>query len=168
MVFTLLQWLTLWRYAVLFCFCHLKKRVHLLIYLLIYFIYLKSDPHLPKKFFKIFFNDSPSKMMKNSFYFILKALFVLKIFKGATKSHFAHYSFVVFILFNTGLRKSAFSTSSFRKLVSVLSFCAFCLFCLLCVEFDVIFINFTTFAKSLFIMVSRNLCFCSHLWETVC
>ena len=27
------------------------------------------------------FNDSPSKLMKNAFYFILKALFVLKIFK---------------------------------------------------------------------------------------
>ena len=28
----------------------------------------------------ICFNDSPSKMMENAFYFILKALFVLKIF----------------------------------------------------------------------------------------
>ena len=37
-------------------------------------------------------------------------------FKGATKSYFTHYSFVVFILFNTGLCKSAFSTNSFRKL----------------------------------------------------
>ena len=27
------------------------------------------------------FKDSPSKMMKNAFYYILKALFVLKIFK---------------------------------------------------------------------------------------
>ena len=34
-----------------------------------------------KKAFFICFNDSPSKMMKNAFYFILKALFVLKIFK---------------------------------------------------------------------------------------
>ena len=84
----------------------------------------------------------------------------LKYLKGATKSCFAHCSFVVFILFNTGLRKSAFSTNSFRKLVSIL---AFCLFCLLCVEFDVIFMNFITFAQSLFIMVSRNLCFCSDL-----
>ena len=33
-----------------------------------------------KKIF-IWLNDSPSKMMKNVFYFILKALFVLKIFK---------------------------------------------------------------------------------------
>ena len=31
--------------------------------------------------FLICFNDSPSKMMKNEFYCILKALFVLKIFK---------------------------------------------------------------------------------------
>ena len=42
---------------------------------------LKSDSHLPKKTFFIWFNDSPSKMMKNAFYFISKALFVLKIFK---------------------------------------------------------------------------------------
>ena len=40
---------------------------------------LKSDSDLPKKIF-ICFNDSPSKMMKNAF-FILKALFVLKIFE---------------------------------------------------------------------------------------
>ena len=33
-----------------------------------------------KKFF-ICFNESPSKMMKNAFNFILKAFFVLKIFK---------------------------------------------------------------------------------------
>ena len=43
-------------------------------------IHLNSDSHLPKKFF-VCFNDSPSKVMKNAFYFILKALFVLKIFK---------------------------------------------------------------------------------------
>ena len=29
----------------------------------------------------IYFNDSPLKMMENSFYLILKALFVFKIFK---------------------------------------------------------------------------------------
>ena len=34
-----------------------------------------------KKIFFIPFNDSPSKMMKNAFEFILKALFGLKIFK---------------------------------------------------------------------------------------
>ena len=45
-------------------------------------ISLKSNSYLPKKnIFFICFNDSPSKMMKNAFYFILKALFVLKIFK---------------------------------------------------------------------------------------
>ena len=42
---------------------------------------VKSCSHLPKKGFLIVFNDSPSKMMKNAFYFILKALFVLKMFK---------------------------------------------------------------------------------------
>ena len=42
---------------------------------------LKSGSHLPKKICFICFNDSPSKVMKNAFYFILKALFVLKIFK---------------------------------------------------------------------------------------
>ena len=41
---------------------------------------LKSDTHLSKKSF-IGFNESPLKMMKNAFYFILKAFFVLKIFK---------------------------------------------------------------------------------------
>ena len=40
---------------------------------------LKSDSDLPKKI--ICFNDSPSKMMKDAFYFILKALLVLKVFK---------------------------------------------------------------------------------------
>ena len=42
-------------------------------------IQLKPDSHLPKKI--IYFNDSPLKMMKNAFYFILKALFGLKIYK---------------------------------------------------------------------------------------
>ena len=41
---------------------------------------LKSDPHLPKKKFTCF-NNTPSKKMKNAFHFILKALFILKIFK---------------------------------------------------------------------------------------
>ena len=44
-------------------------------------IVLRSGSYLPKKNFFISFNDSPSKMMKNAFYFILKALFALKIFK---------------------------------------------------------------------------------------
>ena len=41
---------------------------------------LKLDSHPPQKIF-ISFNDSPLKMMKNPFYFILNALFVRKIFK---------------------------------------------------------------------------------------
>ena len=43
-------------------------------------ITLKSDSHLPKKCV-ICFSESPLKTIKNAFYFILKALFVLKIFK---------------------------------------------------------------------------------------
>ena len=39
-----------------------------------------SCSHLPKNSF-MSFNESPLKMMENGFYFILKALFVLKIFK---------------------------------------------------------------------------------------
>ena len=42
-------------------------------------------------------------------------------FKGATKSYFTHYSFVVIVFFNTALCRSAFSTVSFRKLVFCLS-----------------------------------------------
>ena len=49
----------------------------------------KSDSHLPKKTFFICFNNSPSKMMKNAFYFILKALFFLKIFIFLS-GHFGH------------------------------------------------------------------------------
>ena len=35
----------------------------------------------PSKIYFVCFNDSLSKMMKNAFYFILKAVFILKIFK---------------------------------------------------------------------------------------
>ena len=42
---------------------------------------LKSDSHLPKKNCFNCFTESPLKMTKNAFYFILKGLFVLKIFK---------------------------------------------------------------------------------------
>ena len=48
----------------------------------------------------------------------------LQSINGATKSHFAHYSCWVIILFNTGLCRSTSSTISFGKLVfrvSVLS-----------------------------------------------
>ena len=43
--------------------------------------HLKLDSHLPKKNIFICFNESPLKMMENAFYFVLKALFVLKKFK---------------------------------------------------------------------------------------
>ena len=39
---------------------------------------LKSDSHLPKKICLI---ESPLKVMKNDFYFVLKALSVFNIFK---------------------------------------------------------------------------------------
>ena len=42
---------------------------------------LKSDSHLSKKKSYICFTESPLKIMKNAFHLILKALFVLKIFK---------------------------------------------------------------------------------------
>ena len=41
---------------------------------------LKSNPHL-QKIFRYCFIEIPLKLIKNAFYFILKALFVLKIFK---------------------------------------------------------------------------------------
>ena len=41
---------------------------------------LKSNSHPPKNCF-IYVNESLLKMVKNAFYFILKAFFVLKIFK---------------------------------------------------------------------------------------
>ena len=47
---------------------------------------LKSGSHIPEIF--VLF-ESPLKMMKNAFYFILKALSVLKIFKFLSR-HFAH------------------------------------------------------------------------------
>ena len=45
------------------------------------FIPLKSCSHLPKKIVLFALMKAALKMMKNDFYFILKALFVLKIFK---------------------------------------------------------------------------------------
>ena len=42
---------------------------------------IKSDSLLPKKYF-ICFNESHLKMMKNGFCFILKVVFVLKVFKS--------------------------------------------------------------------------------------
>ena len=62
-----------------------------------------------------------------------------------------HCWFVVLILFNTGLCKSAFSTNSFRKLFFIVL--RFLSLLTVIVEFDVIFINLITFAQSLFIQV---------------
>ena len=42
---------------------------------------LKSDFHPPKESCFNCFNESPLKMVKSAFYFILKAFFVLKTFK---------------------------------------------------------------------------------------
>ena len=47
---------------------------------LITLLLLKSDSH-PLKDCLIYFTESPLKRMKNAFYFILKALFNLKLFK---------------------------------------------------------------------------------------
>ena len=46
---------------------------------LLYHTSLKPNSHLPEKLF-ICFSESSLKMMKSAFYFILKALFVLKVF----------------------------------------------------------------------------------------
>ena len=71
----------------------------------------------------------------------------LEDFIGAPKSYFKNYSFVVIVLFRKGLYKSAFFTSSFKKL-------AFFVFCLFFV-FDVIFIDF----KHLYNMRCSMICF---------
>ena len=42
---------------------------------------LKPDSHLPKKICFICLDESTLKIKKNGFYFILKALFALKILK---------------------------------------------------------------------------------------
>ena len=44
---------------------------------------LNAGSHLPKNLSYICFIENPLKVMKNVFYFILKALFNHKIFKGA-------------------------------------------------------------------------------------
>ena len=65
--------------------CSLQKvflRIGFLVFFLIFTVMrsLKSDSHLPKNFFICFKDEKSLKMMKNAFYFILKAIFVLKIF----------------------------------------------------------------------------------------
>ena len=58
----------------------LKKKLLLNICVLLTILcILNSDSYLTNFFF-ICFNDSPSIMMQNAFYFILKAIFFLKIF----------------------------------------------------------------------------------------
>ena len=42
---------------------------------------LKLDSQLLNKIIFVCFNESPLKMMENAFYFIIKALSVLKVFK---------------------------------------------------------------------------------------
>ena len=41
---------------------------------------LKSDSQVPKRAGFVCFNESPLKMIKNAFYYMLKALFVLAMF----------------------------------------------------------------------------------------
>ena len=66
--------------------CHFLVIVTVVAVMLIYKdtkmsrMFLKSDSHLPKKLSYLLL-ESPLKMMKNAFYFILKALFVPYIFK---------------------------------------------------------------------------------------
>ena len=53
-----------------------------------------------KKLF-LFVNESPLKVMKNAFYFILKVLFVLKIFKFKFKiSKKAKFNFIIYDVIN--------------------------------------------------------------------
>ena len=58
-------------------------------------------------------------------------------FREATKLHFMHFSCMVIILFNTDLRKSAFTIYSFKKVVFRLF--VFYVFCLFYFEFYIIF-----------------------------
>ena len=93
------QWKNLTRYKSVHLRIHItfstapeKMRISLSLFIFTHttFIYLKRrmiflfnvglSPSKKKKFMTSF-NDSPSKMMKNDFYFILKALSALKIFK---------------------------------------------------------------------------------------
>ena len=73
----------------------------------------KSNSHLPKKISFILFNESLLKIMKNTFYFTLQALFVLRIFKflswicGHTEKQLDEKDFKILI--------SKFMTSQPRK-----------------------------------------------------
>ena len=60
-----------------------SKRFVFTIYLVLFKIRKipKSKSHLSKKYCFICFNKSPLKAMENAFYFVFKAISVLKIFK---------------------------------------------------------------------------------------
>ena len=82
----------------------------------------------PSQLFLSYQNSFTWLVKKNCYIFVIdkKTLIILKALfreslEGATKSYFAHYSYVVIILLNTGLCRSAFSTISFVKLVFRLS-----------------------------------------------
>ena len=60
---------------------NIKKRTYYLFNDIINIKNLKVGLSFSKKNCVICFIDSPLKIMKNAFYFILKPLFVLKIFK---------------------------------------------------------------------------------------
>ena len=72
--------------------------------ILVFFLF-KSDSHLPNKICFICFNESPLKMMKNAFYFILKALFVVKIFKFLSLLFGHKQTITVHILLNISRSK---------------------------------------------------------------
>ena len=59
---------------------------------------------------------------------IFLIIFYFFSLKGATKSYFTHYSYVVIVFFNKSLCKSAFSNILFEK-AAFMSFCAFCFLC---------------------------------------
>ena len=66
------------------------KQLSFYLFSTIWIIIIKIGLSPSKKKF-IYFNDSPSKMMKNAFYFILKALFVLKMFNFVCLDFFVMY-----------------------------------------------------------------------------
>ena len=57
------------------------KMRRIILALIFTLILIKVGLSPSKKVYFIYFNESPLKMMKNAFYFMLKALFVLKILK---------------------------------------------------------------------------------------
>ena len=57
------------------------KMRRIILALIFTLILIKVGPSPSKKVCFIYFNESPLKMMKNAFHFMLKALFVLKILK---------------------------------------------------------------------------------------